>query len=52
MAKGSHDKSLATAFTSHLKETEEQIARLEKVGRLLEDFRVIWGGEFGRTIYS
>jgi ferritin-like metal-binding protein YciE len=36
MAKGSHDASLATAFTKHLKETEEQVARLEEVGRLLD----------------
>ena len=36
MAKGSHDASLATAVTKHLKETEEQVARLEEVGRLLD----------------
>ncbi len=36
MAKGSHDASLATAFTKHLKETEAQVARLEEVGKLLD----------------
>ena len=36
MAKGSHDAALATAFKNHLKETEEQVARLEEVGRLLD----------------
>src|SRR6202521_4654870 len=36
MAKGSHDAALATAFRNHLKETEEQVARLEEVGRLLD----------------
>jgi ferritin-like metal-binding protein YciE len=36
MAQGSHDASLATAFKNHLKETEEQVARLEEVGRLLD----------------
>ena len=36
MAKGSHDESLATAFTKHLKETEAQVARLEDIGRLLD----------------
>src|SRR6202161_232589 len=36
MAKGSHDAALSTAFTNHLKETEEQVARLEEVGRLLD----------------
>ena len=36
MAKGSHDASLSTAFTKHLKETEAQVARLEKIGQLLE----------------
>ena len=35
MAKGSHDASLATAFMNHLKETEEQVTRLEEAGRLL-----------------
>ena len=36
MAKGSHDAALATAFTKHLKETEEQVVRLEEVGKLLD----------------
>lgn len=36
MAKGSHDAALSTAFTNHLKETEEQVARLEEVGKLLD----------------
>jgi ferritin-like metal-binding protein YciE len=36
MAKGSHDAALSTAFTNHLKETEEQVVRLEEVGKLLE----------------
>src|SRR6202161_3501414 len=36
MAKGSHDETLSTAFTNHLKETEEQVARLERVGKLLD----------------
>src|ERR1700693_640446 len=36
MAKGSHDPALATAFTDHLKETEQQVARLEEVGKLLD----------------
>ena len=36
MAKGSNDKVLQTAFRDHLKETEGQIARLEKVATLLE----------------
>jgi ferritin-like metal-binding protein YciE len=36
MAKGSHDGSLATAFTKHLKETEAQVARLEEIAKLLE----------------
>jgi ferritin-like metal-binding protein YciE len=36
MAKGSNDAALSTAFTNHLKETEEQVARLEKVGKLLD----------------
>ena len=36
MAKGSSDKALQTAFRDHLKETEGQIARLEKVAALLE----------------
>jgi ferritin-like metal-binding protein YciE len=36
MAKGSHDAALATAFTKQLKETEEQVVRLEEVGKLLD----------------
>jgi len=36
MAKGSHDAALSAAFTNHLKETQEQVARLEQVGELLE----------------
>jgi ferritin-like metal-binding protein YciE len=36
MAKGSNDAALSAAFTNHLKETEQQVARLEKVGELLE----------------
>ncbi len=36
MAKGSHDASLSAAFSNHLKETEGQVARLEKVAQLLE----------------
>src|ERR1700727_17820 len=36
MAKGAHDGTLSTAFKNHLKETEEQVARLEKVGELLD----------------
>jgi ferritin-like metal-binding protein YciE len=36
MAKGSHDAALSTAFTKHLKETKEQVARLEEVGKLLD----------------
>ena len=36
MAKGSHDASLAAAFTNHLKETEAQVARLEEVSKLLD----------------
>lgn len=36
MAKGSNDAALSAAFTGHLKETEQQVARLEKVGELLE----------------
>jgi ferritin-like metal-binding protein YciE len=35
MAKGSHDAALSKAFENHLTETEEQVARLEEVGRLL-----------------
>ena len=36
MAKGSHDAALSAAFANHLKETEEQVTRLEEVGRLLD----------------
>jgi ferritin-like metal-binding protein YciE len=36
MAKGSHDAALSTAFKNHLRETEEQVARLEEVGKLLD----------------
>lgn len=36
MAKGSHDAALSTAFSKHLKETQEQVARLEEVATLLE----------------
>ena len=36
MAKGSSDKALQTAFQAHLKETEGQVARLEKVASILE----------------
>ena len=36
MVKGSHDAALSAAFANHLKETEEQVARLEEVGSLLE----------------
>src|SRR5450755_2511736 len=36
MAKGSHDTALAAAFKKHLKETEGQVARLEKIGKLLD----------------
>jgi len=35
MAKGSNDAALKEAFASHLKETQEQVTRLEKVGELL-----------------
>lgn len=35
MAKGSHDAALANAFLNHLKETEEQVARLEEVSQIL-----------------
>ena len=35
MAKGSTDESLQAAFSSHLKETEEQVRRLEQVGEML-----------------
>lgn len=36
MIKGSYDPSLATALAKHLMETQEQVIRLEEVGRLLE----------------
>ena len=36
MAKGSNDASLKEAFASHLKETQEQVMRLEEIGRLLD----------------
>ncbi len=36
MAKGSHNPTLQTAFTNHLKETEAQVARLEEIGTLLD----------------
>src|ERR1700759_4215550 len=36
MAKGSHDAALSTAFSNHIKETEEQVTRLEEVARLLD----------------
>lgn len=35
MAKGSTDEALKSAFTSHLKETKNQVARLEKASVLL-----------------
>src|SRR6202790_5840782 len=36
MAKGSNDPELEAAFRSHLKETEGQVTRLEKVAEILE----------------
>ena len=36
MAKGSNDSDLKMAFRDHLKETEDQVARLEQVAKLLE----------------
>ena len=36
MVRGSHDATLSAAFKNHLKETEEQVARLEEVGILLD----------------
>ena len=36
MIKGSNDPALKEAFTAHLKETEEQVVRLEQVAELLE----------------
>ena len=35
MVKGSNDPALKEAFSGHLKETQEQVARLEQVGQLL-----------------
>src|SRR5580698_5162601 len=35
MAKGSSDENLGAAFSSHLKETEEQVKRLERAGEIL-----------------
>lgn len=35
MVKGSNDPSLKEAFSAHLKETQEQVTRLERVGELL-----------------
>jgi ferritin-like metal-binding protein YciE len=36
MAKGSNDPALKEAFTSHLAETEGQIARLAEIGEMLD----------------
>lgn len=36
MAKGSSDAALKDAFKGHLKETEEQVVRLEKIAKILE----------------
>jgi ferritin-like metal-binding protein YciE len=36
MAKGSNNEELASAFKTHLKETEGQITRLEEVSKLLD----------------
>ena len=36
MAKGAKNPALKEAFTAHLKETEEQVSRLEKAAELLE----------------
>ena len=36
MAKGSNDPALKNAFTAHLKETQNQITRLEKAAAILE----------------
>jgi ferritin-like metal-binding protein YciE len=36
MAKGSNDPALKDALTSHLKETQGQVARLEQIGQMLE----------------
>lgn len=35
MAKGSNDPALKEAFSAHLKETQEQVSRLEKAGEML-----------------
>jgi ferritin-like metal-binding protein YciE len=35
MAKGSNNEELASAFEAHLKETENQVGRLERVAKLL-----------------
>jgi ferritin-like metal-binding protein YciE len=35
MAKGAHERALSTASTNQLKETEEQVARLEEVAMIL-----------------
>ena len=35
MVKGASDEELSTAFASHLRETEGQVARLEKIGEML-----------------
>jgi ferritin-like metal-binding protein YciE len=36
MAKGANDSTLRAALLAHLKETEEQVARLEQVAEILE----------------
>jgi ferritin-like metal-binding protein YciE len=36
MAKGSNNSALKQAFTAHLKETQEQVARLERAAQILE----------------
>jgi ferritin-like metal-binding protein YciE len=36
MAKGSNNEELSAAFESHLKDTEKQVARLEKVATILD----------------
>jgi ferritin-like metal-binding protein YciE len=36
MAKGANNEELSAAFEAHLKETEAQVGRLEKVAKLLE----------------
>jgi ferritin-like metal-binding protein YciE len=36
MAKGSNDPALQDAFKGHLKETEAQVQRLERIARILE----------------